>query len=531
MSEPRASGRTLAAVLTVLAVGIQPAAAADYATLTAVQTGLGWLDSAVAPQTPVARLRDQADAALVRLGLALEPAPAVPPRALRPFAATEAADVALVDIRLMLTQLAVQTGANDHLALVRAQQPQDGAAQDEPAQAILIRAGFLTLPALLAAVQGTPVADYLVATPEGVTARVPLVIWDDAGLQIGAGEALALDRAGGSFLINYGRLDVIGGAVSGTEPVNPTEPAFRPFVLTAGAGEFHAQDAQFAALGFGSNRTFGGLAISNNALMNAERASDVSGSTLTGVTSLVVRAQGTRITGNRLIGSNGPAIEVSGGHGVVVDDNLVLDATGHQAIRITLGSEQVQVSGNIALGGARNGILIDRGSSHVSVIGNVLAGQSSAGVGVSRSDCVLVSGNLVGRNAGYGIIVSEARRVRLEGNALLFNQRSGLLVRDQSDQGRVTVAANVLAGNRDGVSGATPGPIELIANDLDGQMPRLLSGDLAGHTADYLRASARPAPDNSFQLPQDFPAPVQPDTASATPTASGDETCFEKGRL
>ena len=91
----------------------------------------------------------------------------------------------MVDKRLLLGQIAVQTGAKDHQVLARAQG--DGAHQ-----VILLRGGFVDLPGLLAAVARSPAAAFVTADADGVVLNRAIVIWPDAGLTLGPADTLIL---------------------------------------------------------------------------------------------------------------------------------------------------------------------------------------------------------------------------------------------------------------------------------------------------------------------------------------------------
>lgn len=464
----------LAAVLAVMATGgvSGSAGASPFLTgkpgLDAALAGIGGLPTLAEAQAAAAGLKDS-------LGL-VSALPAAPQRAPIPaFPATGTAVVEMVDMRLLLAQIAVQTGARDHLALARAQDP--GAQQ-----VILLRGGHVTLPGLLALIAKTPAAAFVSRTPEGVTLTRAIVLWPDAGLKLGAKDTLILSRADGAFLANFGRLDIQGAALRGTEAANTGEPAFRPFLLTAGRGSLTVSGARFAHLGFGDTQRFGGVAVDTSGLQPPLLASSVTASAFSDVATLALintadaRASGNWLSGGAILIAHAARTEVAG--------NLVSGAA-EQAIRVSNGSTDARITDNILLG-AQGGIAVDQASLRITLTGNVLSGQTSTGIRLDKVDCVRVSGNLMALGQGAGLSISKTGRVAVAGNVIVDNGGSGILLRDQQAKASVQITGNTIAGNHEGLRGATAGALTLSGNDMEGQLPRLFAGDLAPRTIAWL---------------------------------------------
>lgn len=448
----------------------------DYLARQRIETAVARLSDPLA----VGTLADDAGAVMAGIGLTWK-APALPEAAGPAFLIEADAVIELVDIRLLLTQIAVQAGARDHNVLVRAQ-------GDRDRDVILLRGGFVSLADLLILSRGTPTQDFVIDTPGGIVLTRPLAIWSDAGLTLDASDHLILDRPSGSFVANLGWLDLSGGTIIGSDGPNTGEPAFRPFVLTAGQGGFTARAATFQALGFGDSAVFGGIAVVNNGLVAPRFASVITDSTIDDVTTLgLMGTTGAVVSGNRIVASAGTAILISRAQESVVADNRLAALTGPQAIRVSAGASDVRISGNLLSGTARTGILIDRDSRAVTIVGNLVVGNLTTGIGVNTATCVAILGNLVAANGGTGISLTDTDDTIAVNNAILFNHGSGVLLRDQAATAMVRAAGNVLIGNRDGLRGATPGNIALEGNDLDGQMPRVFAGDLAPLTVQWLR--------------------------------------------
>jgi hypothetical protein len=448
-----------------------------------------------------ATLATDASAVMAGVGLAWDKA-FVPDGPKASFVPDSGAVLELVDIRLILTQVAIQTGARDHVALVRAQ-------ADNDHDVILLRGGFARFSDLLALSEGTPAQDFIKMGPRGLVLTRPLAIWSDAGLTIEAGDHLILDRPSGSFVANLGWLNVSGGKLSGSAGQNSAETAFRPFVITAGQGSFTARDATFQALGFGDAAVFGGLSVANNGLVASRMASALVGSTLYDVTTIgLIGTTGAVVAGNWIASSSGTAVLISGSTDTTVASNRLSALSGTQAIRVTAGSAMVRIEGNLLSGEARTGILIDRESQNVIVAHNLVASIVTTGISVDTSTCVMLMNNLVAANGGSGINLRDTDAVEVADNAILFNSGSGVMVRDQADTAAVRVAGNVFIGNRDGLRGATPGNLALSENNMDGQITSMFAGDLSRLTADWLR-SRKAAPSQSVQARSPAPCAIQ----------------------
>jgi hypothetical protein len=75
------------------------------------------------------------------------------------------------------------------------------------------------------------------------------------------------------------------------------------------------------------------------------------------------------------------------------------------------------------------------------------------------------------------------------GNAILDNGGAGVSLARSRPDAELLVAGNLLAGNRSGVRTATLDALHLSGNEMSGQMPRHLAGDLTQHTPLFLAES------------------------------------------
>ena len=405
--------------------------------------------------------------------------------------------IEMVDIRLLLAQIAVQSGAREHQALVRAQGDRDH-------DVILLRGGLLTLDDLVGLAKGSTAQDFVTRTGDTVVLTRPLAIWSDAGLQLHADDHLTLERANGSFVANFGWLDIAGGSVTGSDGANAAEPAFRPFVLTAGQGWMTARNASFHNLGFGEAPAFGGVSVVNNGLNVPKAASFLAASRLEDVgTVSFVGTTGADVSANSVTGASGTAILLSRATGSTVNANTIGASAQGQGIRVSAGSHDVTISGNHLSGLARTGIAIDQDSRNVTVRGNVVTSGGGTGIAVRQSACVTVKANLIALNDGSGVTLGNTADVFVRDNGLLFNDGSGLLVRDQDAEAAVDLTGNVLIANAEGFRGATPGRPAIAGNNLDGQFPRIFAGDLSHLTVSWLqtRQNGEPEPEPSTTPP------------------------------
>ena len=417
------------------------------------------------------------------------------------FKADDAAVIELVDIRLLLAQVAIQSGAREHLALVRAQGARDH-------DVILLRAGFATMDDLFQLSRGTLAQDFVTQTADGLVLTRPLAIWADAGLSLGKTDQLILDRPSGSFVANLGWLNLSGGTIVGTDGPNTAEPDFRPFVLTAGRGAFTADAANFRALGFGQAAVFGGIAIVNNGLSPPRLTSTLTNSTLSDVSGLgLLGTTGAKLIKNNMIGSAGTAILISQAQASVVANNRLSGLTGPQAIRVTAGASDVTISGNLVSGSPRTGILIDRDSRSINITGNLVQGSLTTAVAVDSGTCIAVTANLLASNGGAAVTLSDTDATTISANAILFNRGAGVLVRDQGPAAQVWVAGNVFVGNREALRGATPGQVALQDNDFENQLPRVFAGDFAPLMVDWLRQRSAALPASATAMPASAACP------------------------
>jgi mannuronan 5-epimerase len=392
----------------------------------------------------------------------------------------KAADVEIVDTRILLTQLAIQTGTNDHLSLYQAL----GGAESK---AVLIQGGSLTLSELTELIAESEAPDAIMRGDKAVLANLPLVIWNDSSLSLEPGDRLSLNRETGAFVLSFGKLVASEAVIRSEGGINPGEQDFRPFVLATASGSLDLQDSEIEGLGFGRNPVFGGVAYVTGGLMRSNASSRVEGNVVRDTATIaLINAENSTVSSNRIEASRGPALLVEGGTYVRIEDNSLLRSGGDQAIRISGTAENVSVTGNVVLWGKGTGIFVDGGASYTDVSGNLVSGVNGGGIGLKTTACTVVSGNLVADNREKGLSVKESYKVHLSDNHILGNGSAGISVSEQPLGAAVEIDGNLLSGNRSALRGAEAARLVLAGNDIESQLPKLLTGDLAQQTNHFL---------------------------------------------
>ncbi|GHC56662.1 NosD domain-containing protein [Neogemmobacter tilapiae] len=428
-----------------------------------------WLCSSAAVWAePVSR--EQAEAMRLALGLAAPMALASPPIQSPPLLPGPAR-AEFADLQAALTQVAILSGANDQLALIKAQQ----------GPALYLRGGQTTLPELarMLKLQGD---DALTFRDGAYHLSRPLIVWSDAALSILPGEELVMDRAAGAFLISFGDLRLQGGHLSGAGAAPTASPDFAPFVLVAGQGTLWAEGAEFSALGLTGTRLFGGVTVMTQGLTAPKAPVHLLGNQFHAVGKLaLIGTDKARVQGNAL---SGPLL-LDGGQGALLLDNDIRPDFG-TGLRITGGATASRVQGNLVQGAA-TGILVDRGAVGLIITGNMVLGNTGDGIRLSRGTCAQVAGNLVQGNAAVGLRLNDQIAASVTGNAFLDNGTAAIDLSGQSIEGGTTrLEANLIAGNREGLRGAGIGSVLMLANRTQDQLPRLFGGEFAAHLPAYL---------------------------------------------
>lgn len=449
------------------------ATAADYARTLAFEKTVDEVAAMVGEQHSLDDLR----ATLAPLGLDFRHPPAGSPG--RPRLGGVTVSAAALD--LVLSQLALQAGANYHVALRQAQ------ARPE---VLLIGSGVADLAQLHEAAEAAGLAGAIEKTPEGYVAHLPIAVWDGATLFMQPGETLLLDRSSGAFLLSAGNLIGTDAAIGTTGAENPRLKDFNPFVVVAMSGSAQLERMQLADLGFGLFPPMTGVTLLESGFYNRSTPSYIRDSRLTNVGALaVIDATGTIVDDNILTDTT---LLLSGGKTLAARGNVVLAGADAHGIKITNGAKGVDLTGNIVIDAGLNGIFADSGSADLDIRNNLIAGSGRSGVSVASADCIAVTGNLLLQNAQSGLAVRDSAGLDVRTNRLIDNGNAGITVTHQPDYGVIEIASNELDGNRVGIKGSTTARLAFTTNDFTGQAPRLLDGELVQFTDRFfdLRADA-----------------------------------------
>lgn len=413
--------------------------------------------------------------------------------------------VSLVSIDLVLSQLALQTGANYYVALRQAQR--------EP-EVLILEAGATNLAGLYDAAVAAGLDGALSRTDRGIVAHVPIAVWSGATLSLAAGETLGLDRSSGAFLLVAGRLTAQGARIEASGDANARLGDYEPFVIAALGGAAQISDTDFSGLGFAGHAPMTGVTLIGGGLRPTTEKSFIIGSRFANSGTLtLIGTDAAAIENNVFSGATGPALVVSGGSGTSVRRNLVVGASASHGIKLTAGAAGAVVAGNVIVGNGANGVFADAGVLDLMLSGNLIAGNSLSGVSLASADCVTVAGNLLLRNGQSGLAIRDSAGARIRANRFFDNEGAGIAISRQPGHGQVTVADNRIEGNKVGVKGSTTARLDFAGNDFSGQAPRLLDGELVQFAARFLDLAAGGSPLTIEGL--DVAAAARPPAAAA----------------
>lgn len=432
------------------------------------------------------------DRVLAEFGAELPRQPAAEPPNLAEPGPADIAEPQVVgsDVRLALTQMALAAGSAGQAVIAGAQEPGGPGA-------IYLRAGRASLAGLYEATRGTPLEPVLRREGEAYVASRPIVVVQGAALDLGPGDVLELDREAGAFLLSFGHLSVAGATVRADAPPPGEEDGFRPFVASLGTGTLDVSHGVFVGLGSNLAPVASGLAVSSGSLFAGSDTAVIRDSRFIDVHGLsLLDSNGADVLGNRFDRPRGIAVWADGSDRVEIRDNLVIEPGGAFAARIDGPAADIRFIDNVLVRGDHAGIRIAGEAQAVDLRGNVVEGFAGRGVVVEEgASCLRLSGNLLRGNGGDGFSARDFGDAVIAGNAVLGNGGAGVsLARSRAETG-LLVSGNLIAGNRSGVRTASIGSLVLAANDLAGQLPRHLAGDLTQHTPLLLRESrggARP---------------------------------------
>ncbi|MDR0634810.1 MAG: mannuronan 5-epimerase AlgG [Azoarcus sp.] len=336
---------------------------------------------------------------------------------------------ATVSVRKMLGHPAMQQfiGSDNNLAeWVRRQHGMP--------QAIFIEGGYINLADLAKKLAGTP---YWRKTESGAhLARLPIVVAHGATLHIGEEtRELRLSQERGAFLVNDGRLFIVGSRVTAwreadNSPARFRRPAeFRPFLIFWGGTETYIADSVITSFGYDKSKSYG-ISISQYppGQIRAMKREEPSG--------WIVGAEFIDMWyGFYCYETRGFVIKDS-----IYRDNIVYGIDPHDRSRGLI------IAGNTARGTKKkHGIIVSREVNDSFIFNNISHGNRLSGIVVDRSSTNnLLAGNEVRGNQSDGITIYESANNLLWGNRAIGNARHGIRVRNSEN---VRLYENFVADN------------------------------------------------------------------------------------
>lgn len=394
--------------------------------------------------------------------------------------------VAMSDVRLGLMQLALAFGPAGQSDIYAALPAMD-------APAIYLREGRARMQDLadLSAAAGHPGA--FRQTGDTYLALVPIIVLGGAELVLGAGESLVLSRGAGSFLLSFGGLSITGASILSSDARDGQDPdAFRPFVASLGSGGLRVIDSRFAGLGFGPSPVLSGLSVATAGLYGANAPALIADSAFTDLGGVsVIDSDRVTITGNTISDARHTALWIDGSEQALVSRNVVTGTRGSHALHLGGSGRGGMLRDNVLSGGANAGLRLDAGITDIEISGNLIEGFAGEGAAIlDGARCIWLHRNLIRSNGGNALRAVASDDVIVDGNIVSDNRGMGLALTAGGQDSHTLVIGNAFAGNRAGIFAATPGHLRMAGNDISGQLPRLLAGDLAQHTALLLHTMA-----------------------------------------
>ena len=388
------------------------------------------------------------------------------------------------DIRLALAQIGIGAGSAGREAIAQAQ-PVFGPG------AIYLRQGRTDLDGLVDAAEAAGLDGVLFREDGAVVARAPVVVLQGAALALRPGDRLTLTGESGAFLLVFGGLSIEGARVDAAPSDVGDDEAFRPFVASLGTGTMRVSRSSFEGLGFDAAPLTAGLAHVAEGLFRPPEPPWIGGSRFADVYGVAaVGANGITVTGNAFREPRGPALTIAESSDVRVLRNLVTEANGIHALRVSGPGTGVVIRDNILLDGDHAALRVDDRLSDVVLVGNVVTGFAGASLILAGgADCIAVERNLIRGNGGDGLLATATGSLLVAGNAILGNRGSGVVLTAPAEDSETVLAGNRISGNRAGLRATSLGHLRLAENDLGGQVPRLMTGDLSQIVPFYLQQS------------------------------------------
>ncbi len=313
-------------------------------------------------------------------------------------------------------------------------------------RAIMIDSGVHTLEDLL-----TGVSDPSLFTREAngdYKLMAPLAIMSGGGLIVRDHEKLYMGADNGAFIINFGRLDIVGAHVLGWDFAHnrpstfSDHDTFRPYLIAFCGGEMNLAGSSFSDLGYRQAKAYGivysSCAREGNETLKAKGGATgrLVGNDFAGIYYgfYSFESSGIRIIGNRY------------------SDNIIYGIDPHDR------SKNLIIAKNVVSGTKiKHGIIGSRDVSHSFIFDNVSEHNGGSGLMLDReSRYNVVANNTLRRNAMDGMVFFESGDNIAYNNSMSDNRGVGLRIRNSEN----------IVSREDAINGNAKGGIRAYALDL-----------------------------------------------------------------
>jgi len=357
----------------------------------------------------------------------------------------------------------------------------------------------------------------------------PVAVGPEATLILSGAEAreIQLNATTGAFIVNAGKLDVVGTRIVGYDVENDRvlrrsyESAmhrFRPFLLGWSGSVTNLADSEFVALGYSAGRSYGVTFNAGPVDDYYERARPAA-PTGTIVNNnfdnlyygfYAYEAADVQLVGNEYRNSIIYGIDPHDrSKRLNISLNTAYGTAKKHGIIISREVNDSFIVGNLSFDNYGSGTMLDRSSVGTLVFANTLRGNHGDGMAVFESPCTIVGMNDIGGNNRAGIKVRNSWDVLLLQNRIESNKGSGIegfisdLAASEGSAGRnfttdpyqavtaFSAIGNGVRGNGAGIQTAGASTVELYGNQFRNQSARLVAGDLNGLQGLVLQQAAQ----------------------------------------
>ncbi|GHT85752.1 poly(beta-D-mannuronate) C5 epimerase [Betaproteobacteria bacterium] len=309
-------------------------------------------------------------------------------------------------------------------------------------QAIFITGGYINLADL-----ARQLPQHLREVEPGIyLARLPIVVIQGATLHIDAKtRELRLSQEGGAFLVNDGKLFVVGTKVTAWREAD-NGPArfrksseFRPFLISWGGSETYIANSSISSFGYDKAKSYG-ISISQYPPGQMKKmAREEPGGWI--IDSEFVdmwygfycyEARDFVIKGNTYRDNIVYGVDPHDrSHGLIIAGNTAHGTKKKHGIIVSREVNDSFIFNNLSYDNKLSGIMLDRASINNVVAYNEVRENHANGIALYESGHNLLWGNRVVNNATQGIYVRNSENVRLYENNIVGNGLSGVFAQIQ----------------------------------------------------------------------------------------------------